>query len=312
MTDNLPTGSGVQATVPTTWTVLELIRWSTSYLDEKGVPQARLDSEYMLAETLGVDRLALYLQFDRPLDPAELAGFKGRLLRRAKREPLQHILGTTSFRKLMLTTDSRGLIPRPETEELVGLVLDWAGRAENVAGRVLDLGTGTGAIALSLLVEGDFSEVVATDVSEEALSLARENAGRLSQDLDVRPRLDQLDFRLGSLFDALRSEEAFDIVVSNPPYVGTQEADTLEPEVRDWEPSEALFAGSEGLDVIANIVRLAPSYVRIGGLLALEVGATQTDCVAEMLEQSGAFGMITMRRDLARRPRFVLGERIES
>ena len=284
-----------------TWTVLELIRWTADYLGGKGVREGRLNAELLLAEVLGLKRLDLYLQFDRPLRPEELAEFKARLQRRARREPLQYIAGHADFRELRLRVDRRVLIPRPETEVLVGEVLAWAaGRAGATA---VDVGTGSGAIALSLAVEGAFSRVVATDVSPDALALAEENARDAAPDAAV-------EFRLGHLLEAVAGER-FDVVVSNPPYVGEEERASLDPEVREWEPAEALFSGAGGLDVLRELVRSAPEHLRPGGLLALEIGASQAAAVAELVRAAGGFGEPRIRRDLAGRERIVLAERAQ-
>jgi release factor glutamine methyltransferase len=282
------------------WTVVELIGWTAEYLGGKNVHNARLNAELLLAGVLGLKRLDLYLQFDRPLRPEELAEFKERLRRRAKREPLQYIDGTAAFRDLVLRVDPRVLIPRPETEVLVQEVLDWARpRSDLVA---VDVGTGSGAIALALATEGPFSRIVATDAQADALAAARENHAHAAPDAPV-------EFRLGDLLAPVRGE-AFDVVVSNPPYVGSEEAASLDPEVRDWEPATALFAGVGGLDVIRRLVPQAAQALKPGGLLALETGAAQGAAVRGIIEETSAFGAPRVRPDLAGRDRFVLAERL--
>jgi release factor glutamine methyltransferase len=298
------------------WTPIRLTRWSGEYLEEKGVEGGRLDAELMLAHVLRLGRLDLYLQFDRPLFPGELDTFKALLKRRASREPLQYILGTVPFRELDLRVDPRALIPRPETEVLVGEVLAWAWECgvgvspehEPVEGSgalpkvltALDIGTGTGAIALSLLKEGPFCSVVATDSSPEALALALENARRSGLE-------GSLELRGGFLFDPLRSGERFHVLVSNPPYIPEVDWGGLLPEVRDWEPPDALLAGPEGLDVLTPLVKGALGFLIPGGLLALEVGDGQAGRVARAMEGTGGFSEIRVRPDLAGRERVVLG-----
>lgn len=282
------------------WTVLKLIRWSAGYLEEKGVESARLDAEHLLAHALGTTRLQLYLQYDRPLSPEELAAFKPLLVRRSRREPLQYVVGRTAFRELELATDARALIPRPETEVLVEVILDWArGRSRLSA---LDVGTGTGCIALSLAVEGPFETVVATDVSPATLELAAEN---------VRAAGVGVELRRGSLYAPVGDDERFDAVVSNPPYVARAEAGDLAPEIREYEPHDALFGGEGGLDVVEPLVAGAPARLRPGGLLALEVGVAQTDAVAALVRETGAFGEPVVHRDLTGRPRIVAARRAE-
>jgi release factor glutamine methyltransferase len=281
------------------WTILRLILWSAGYLEAKGVEQARLDAEHLLAHSLGIGRLALYLQHERPVAPEELAAFKPLLLRRAAREPLQYILGRAGFREIDLKVDRRGLIPRPETEVLVGIVLEHARGREGLD--AVDIGTGSGAIALSLAREGRFRRVVATDAAPEALALARENADRLGLG-------DAVEFREGSLLRPLAGD-VFDVLVSNPPYVAEVERTSLQPEVADWEPDAALFAGEDGLAVLAPLVAGASTHLRAGGLLALEVGAGQTDVVSELVRKTGAFEAPKVHRDLAGRPRIVAARR---
>jgi release factor glutamine methyltransferase len=280
------------------WTVLEMVGWTTGWLQERAFHNARLNAELLLAGSLGLKRLDLYLQHDRPLAPEEIAAFKARLLRRAKREPLQYIDGTAHFRDLVLRVDPRVLIPRPETEQLVQAVLDWAEGRDGLS--ALDVGTGSGAIALALAAEGPFARVVATDVSAGALEVARGNHALAAPDAC-------LEFREGDLYAPV-SGERFDVVVSNPPYVGAEEAGELDAEVRDWEPAGALFAGPGGLDVIRRLVGGAPEVLKPGGLLAMEIGAAQGEGVRELIRASGRFAEPRVEKDLAGRDRMVLAE----
>ncbi len=281
------------------WTVLKMILWSADYLGEKGVPSPRLDAEHLLAHTVGVPRLQLYLEFDRPLSPVELDGYRPLLRRRAGREPLQYIIGRQPFRELDLEVRPGVLIPRPETEALVDLVFEWAGERDGGDVTALDVGTGTGAIAISLAVEGRFGSVVGTDVSQSALELARRNC-------ETAGVADSVSFREGPLFAPLGPGERFDVIASNPPYIAEVDESTLEPEVREWEPHEALFAGEEGLDVLQGIVGGAHDYLKAGGLLALEVGTGQALRVSDWLTQTRAYANVRICRDYARRERFVV------
>jgi release factor glutamine methyltransferase len=278
------------------------MRWSADYLRDKGVADARLDAEHLLAHVLNATRLELYLQHDRPLTPGELATYRPLLRRRAGREPLQYILGRTAFRELELVTDRRVLIPRPETEELVGLVLERtrAGCGDGGGGgcSALDVGTGSGCIALSLLAEGDFARVVGTDVSAGALEVARLNA-------EASAALGRLELRRGPLFEPVRGER-FDVVVSNPPYVDPADVPDLEPEVRDFEPAAALVAADGGMAVLDALVAGAAEHLNAGGWLALEVGATQGEAVAGALRATGGYRSAEVLRDLAGRRRFVV------
>lgn len=294
--------SGAESVAPPApgepWTVLGLIRWSGGYLDSKGVERGRLDAEHLLAHVLGVDRLRLYLDYDRPLLPEELERFRPMLLRRSRREPLQYIVRRAAFRELELEVGPGVLIPRPETEELVERVLEWARSLGRTDLTGLDVGTGSGAIALSLAREGPFAEVVATDASEEAIEVA----GRNARACGVAERV---SLRRGSLFEPMAEGETFDVVVSNPPYVAEADLAGLEPEVREWEPRPALAAGPDGLAVLTPLVRGAGRHLRPGGLLAVEVSPEQAETVAALGESTGEYEEIHVRRDLAGRQRIV-------
>lgn len=281
------------------WTVLHLLRWSAGYLEEKGVERARLDAEHLLADTLGMGRLDLYLHFDRPLTPEELDAFRPRLRERARRKPLQYILGRTSFRELELRTDPRVLIPRPETEELVEAVLTRVREWGREGLSALDVGTGSGAIALSVALEGPFGRVVATDTSADALELARANAAEAGLGSRV-------EFREGSLLEPVRSDESFDVVVSNPPYVAEEEFGALAPEIRQWEPREALVADDGGEAILAALVDGSVAVLAPGGILALEVGAEQVDAVAGRIRATAGYGAPVVLKDLSGRDRIVL------
>ena len=288
------------ATETKRWTLVEMIRWTSDYLAARGFHNARLNAELLLCGMLGLKRLDLYLQHDRPLTPEELAEYRDRLRRRARREPLQYIDGTAAFRNLVLRVDRRVLIPRPETERLVQEVLDWAAGRQDLS--AVDVGTGSGAIALALATEGPFRRVVATDASAAALEAAAQNHRQAAPDAPV-------EFRHGDLLQPVEGER-FHVVVSNPPYVGDEEAPELDPEVRDWEPAQALFAGPGGLDVIRRLVPRAADALEPGGLLALETGAAQGAAVARIITETNAFGAPRVRPDLAGRDRFVLAERL--
>jgi release factor glutamine methyltransferase len=278
---------------------LELARLAADHLAAKGVDDARLDAELLLAHVLGLRRLDLYLQFERLLEPDDVAAYREAIRRRARREPLQYITGEASFRELVLRVDPRVLIPRPETEVLVGEVL--GATADPAGSSALDIGTGSGAIALSLLREGRFERVVATDVSDGALEVAASNAASLGL-------ADRLELRRGSVWQPIGDGERFHVIVANPPYVMESERAALMPEVRDYEPEGALFGGVDGLAVIREIVAGAPSRLWAGGLLALEVGPAQARAVAELMGDAGLSGA-RVAPDLAGRDRIVVATR---
>lgn len=292
------------------YTPLTLARLASDHMRERGIENARLEAELLLASVLGVSRLDLYLQHDRPLDGEEVDRFRELVRRRLRREPLQYILGEVHFRELVLEVDPRVLIPRPETEVLVGEVLAWAERRGAAGGipadglSALDIGTGSGAIILSLAREGPFGKLVATDVSADALAVARGNAERCGV-------AERVEFREGSLWEPLTRGERFDVVVSNPPYIAESEREELQPEVLEWEPETALFAPGDGLAVLAALITGAPSHLEPGGLLALEMGADQADAVVGLVRGAGVYGEPRIVRDLAGRDRIVLAELVE-
>ncbi|MGQ0813662.1 MAG: peptide chain release factor N(5)-glutamine methyltransferase [Gemmatimonadota bacterium] len=272
---------------------LPLAQKATQLLAERGIDNARLEAELLLAHVLGIKRLDLYLQFDRPLTETQLEEFRRLVRRRLKREPLQYITGRAQFRELELKVDRHVLIPRPETEVLVGVVLDYIdGRPV----RVLEVGVGSGAIALSIAKEARNASVVATDISGAAAEVAALNA---------RDNGLVLDIRIGSLFDPLAALERFDVIVSNPPYVADHERDSLQPEVKDWEPASALFAGDDGLGVFRALVSQSPSHMVAAGLLALEVGSSQAQQVAQLIDKTEKFEAVSVTRDLSGRDRIV-------
>jgi release factor glutamine methyltransferase len=280
---------------------LALARKAADVFQERGLESARLEAELLLAHVLGMKRLDLYLQFDRPVTEVELEAFRSAVRRRLRREPLQYILGEASFRGVTLHVDRRVLIPRPETEVLAGAVLEWAAsQASSEEPRtVLDVGTGSGALAIALVAEGGFAAAVATDVSPGALEVAAQNAQRAGV-------TDRIALRCGDLWVPLAPGERFDAIVSNPPYVAESERAQLAPEIREWEPPEALFAGADGLRVMTALVDGAADRLRPGGLLALEVGLGQAAAVAQRVLGAG-FADARIVRDLSGRERIVLG-----
>ena len=289
--------------------------------EDAGIDRPRLEAERLLAHVLGIERSELARTSDERLSPDQA----GRLARVARRrmggEPLQHIEGTVAFRELVLLADRRALIPRPETEQLVDRVRRWAeersspGSAVRVSGArnggeppldaVLDVGTGSGAIALSLVHEGLARRVVGLDVSEEALVQAAANraAAEISDE--------QVELRLASrpLWNSVGREERFDLVVSNPPYVGEEELEELPAQIREHEPRVALAGGDDGLAVIREIVEKARAYLEPGGALFLEIGEDQAGAVVELLREHGPWEELDVQRDLAGRERFVRATR---
>ena len=270
----------------------EVLRRSTEFLQGKGVPSPRVDAEHLLAQALGLSRLELYTQYDRPLTEEELAAARSLVERRGRREPLAYVLGEWGFRRLMLKVDRRALIPRPETEVVVERCL--ALLAETEEPEVLDVGTGSGAIALAVADENAGARVTSIDVSEDALALARENAELTG--LAARVTMLRHD-----LADGLPGGP-YHVVVSNPPYVEPEEIGSLEPEVRDWEPREALV----GHGVTDAVARGARPVLRPGGWLVLEVADGSAEAVSKLIASLG-FRDVRRTEDLAARERVVEG-----
>jgi release factor glutamine methyltransferase len=280
-----------------TWKLLELLGEASRFFSEKGIANARLQAELLLAGVLKLRRLDLYLQFDRQLDPAEVEAFRECARQRVRRVPVQYITGEAGFRNLVLAVSQEVLIPRPETEILVGVALEYL--APWAAPRVLDLGCGSGAIAISLACEHDTARVVATDVSLGALLLASRNAHRHSA-------TERVAFLCGDLFDPLAPRPAFDAILSNPPYVRRGDLAGLDPEVRDFEPQLALDGGEDGMVFHRRIVEQAASYLAPHGCLLLEAGDGQAGAVAALFPLAG-LELAEVRPDLRGVPRVVVG-----
>ncbi len=276
----------------TPWTTLKLLTWTQGYFAQKGVDAPRLTAEVLLAHALGCDRVRLYLDFDKPLGEAELAAYRELVRRRAEREPTAYLVGEKEFYGRSFRVDPRVLVPRPETE----LVLEAALSALPAGGRALDLCTGSGALGVTLALERPGAQVVATDLSAEALEVARDNATRLGAA--------GVTFLAGDLYGPVAPGQPFDVIVSNPPYVPRGELDTLPPEVRR-EPRLALDGGEDGLAISRRIAAGAPSRLRPGGALVLEMHESHLDALPAICLECG-FARAEARRDLAGLPRLVV------
>ncbi len=289
--DSVSVGARLQPGAGTV-SIGEVLRLSTAHLAAKGSDTPRLDAERLLAKAMGLERIELYTAFDRPLTQPELAAARELVVRRARREPLQYVLGEWGFRHLTLTVDRRALIPRPETEILVERALALVAGLDRP--RVLDVGTGSGAIALAIADEHPGAVVTGLDRSTDALALAAENVVRTGLAVELARH---------DLFAGLPGGP-WDLVVSNPPYVEAADLPGLEPEVREWEPHGALSADG----AVEAVARGAATVLGRGGALALEVGAGQTEVTAALLEELG-FTEVRVTRDLAGHDRVVEGRR---
>lgn len=280
-------------------TIDEALRLGRSVLEPLVGPEAQREATFLLSGLLRSSPGQLLMDRERSMKQPLLAEYRRRLARRAGGEPLQYIEGGAAFRHLFLCVDRSVLIPRPESEQLVSLVLDWCEGKTGLRG--MDLGTGSGAIAISLLTEGPFDGIVAVDISSKALNLAQQNAAAAGV-------AGALELRLGPFFEALRPDERFHVLVSNPPYVASGERNSLPAEVRDWEPPEALFAGPTGLEAIERIVRGAPSHLEAGGLLVLEVAPDLAGATVDLIGSVGLYGEPRLELDLAGHERIVMAD----
>ncbi|TVR47038.1 MAG: peptide chain release factor N(5)-glutamine methyltransferase [Puniceicoccaceae bacterium] len=280
--------------------VLDVVRKGADYLASKGVETPRLDAEWLAASALGLDRMQLYLQTDRPLAEGELEAIRAGFRRRARREPLQHILGEWPFDGLSLKVDRRALVPRPETEQLVERIAEEA--AGNPPVRILDLGTGGGALALALARRFPEAEVTGLDTSAEALDLAEENAVR--NGLADRVRWIRSDW-----FAGLGQTAGFNLVVANPPYLTEEEWATAEPEVKDHDPRVALVAADDGCAELLRILQEAPARLAPGGRLYLETGIAQGERLRAEARSGEAWKTFRVLEDWSGRPRFFAAER---
>ncbi|WOO41400.1 peptide chain release factor N(5)-glutamine methyltransferase [Rubellicoccus peritrichatus] len=279
--------------------LLNLLNKSSEFLTAKGVPQARLDAELIFAHTLNCKRLDLYLQFERPITPSEADLLRPLIVRRSKREPLQYILSSTEFFGLTLKCDSRGLIPRPETEELVEHLVE--SYKSDSPSEILDLGTGSGCLGLALAKAFPEAKVTLVDQSADALKLAEENAN--SNGLSERTIMIQSDWL------SMLHGKKFDLIVSNPPYLTEAEWESAEPEVSDHEPKAALVGGGDdGGDDLRRIITEAPDFLNAGGMLGMETGINQHSSLKETASVTG-LSDFRSENDLSGRPRFVFARR---
>lgn len=274
------------------WTVLKVLKWTQGRFSERGIATARLDAELLLAHVLGKDRVGLYTHFDQPLAPDELSRYRELIKRRLSGEPVAYLVGKKEFRSLELTVDARVLVPRPETEHVVEVVLELLEGRETP--RVVDVGTGSGAIALAVQKARPDAQVLATDRSPGAATVARANAEKLKLAVEIRE---------GSLLEPVRGDGPFDVVASNPPYIPSAQVPSLPAEVLQ-EPMLALDGGPDGLTVIRPLLQQAKELLKEGGAVVLEVADGQAPQVVALLTEMG-FAEPQTRKDLAGHDRVV-------
>jgi len=280
------------------WTVARALQWTTAYFTRKGIQTPRLDGEVLLAHALNTDRLQLYLDFDRPLLPAERERYRQFVARRGRREPVALITGTKEFWSIPFRVVPGVLIPRPDTEILVQAVLDEIRRLASP--RIFEIGTGSGAITVAIAKDRPDARLIATDSDLVSVQTASTNAKGAGVSTSVA-------FLAMDLFSALRPETRFDVICANPPYVRSDAIPTLEPEIVNFEPVRALDGGEDGLHVIRQIAHEAGAFLNAGGWLILEIGDEQGDLAKEILAGAGITENIQVLPDLAGRPRVVEG-----
>lgn len=281
-----------------TWTIREVLDWTTQDFAGRGIASPRLDAELLVAKALGTDRVGLYLDLNRPLVDHERSAIRPLVARRREREPVAYILGHRDFygRRFKVTPDV--LIPRPDTETLVEHALECI--PEDAPCRVLDVGTGSGAIAVTIAAERPLAQVTATDISEAALKVASENAERL--EVAGRIRFDRANLLSGA--------GQYDVIVSNPPYITVSEMKTLQAEVREYEPVTALEAGEDGLDVVRALLATAEPVTANGAQMLIEVGSGQAAAVVDFAAEHTAWQLVAVYPDLNRIERVVHLRRI--
>jgi release factor glutamine methyltransferase len=279
------------------WTTLKILSWTKDFLLSKGIANARLEAEWLLCAALELDRVGLYLQYDKPLNDRELAAYRALVARRAKREPLQHILGSQEFFGLEYEVTADVLIPRHDTEVLVSEALTRQPDARSV----LDIGTGSGCIAVSLQKQLPKAVVTATDISEAALTVARRNAAKHGA---------SIAFLMGSLFAPV-ADRRFDLIVSNPPYIPTVDIESLDREVRDYDPRAALDGGADGLDIYRALIPASVNHLNPGGWLLVEVGVGQGKDVAQLFQLTCSYGEPIIALDQAGIERVIGAQRKE-
>lgn len=290
------------ATTPQTepWTIRRILEWTIGHLTDRKIETPRLDAEILLAHACGCRRIELYTRYDEVLGDQPRGVMRELVKRRAQHEPVAYLVGHREFFSLDFRVTSDVLIPRPDTETLVLELLDLAKSLD--APRILDIGTGTGCIAITAAVNLPTATVTAVDISAAALNVAAENAATHKVN-------DRVTFLESDLFAALGAESSFDMIASNPPYIAEEEWATLQPDVREHEPRHALLAGADGLSVFRPLIAQAVSHLVPGGHLLLEMDTAQADAVCGLLKAESQLQNVRTVNDLTGRPRVAVAER---
>jgi release factor glutamine methyltransferase len=282
-------------------TVLEAIQKSAEFLAKRGVESPRLQAELLLAHLLKMPRMKLYLNFERALTPKETDDFRELIKRRGQREPLQHIVGSTSFCGFEIAVNRHALVPRPETEILAEAGWTFLATLNFQSATALDFGTGTGCIAIAFTAKCSTAKIVATDISAEALALAKENAARNNV-------AERIEFLQADGFAALRADSKFDLIISNPPYIPSAEIETLQPEVRDFDPRTALDGGADGLDFYQRLAAEAKPFLKPDGKIMLEFGDGQANSIKKIFEDE-KWIVEAVKDDYSQRARILIAKK---
>lgn len=284
--------------VPPSWTIARVLDWTRQDFAARGLPSPRLEAELLIAATLGLRRVELYTRFDQPLKDGELTAVRALIARRRRNEPIAYILGAREFYGRTFSVNTSVLIPRPETEDVVEAALGALPAPVDAATvSVLDLCTGSGAIAVTLACERKDARVDATEISPDAVAVARGNAEKLAV-------AERVTVHHGSLYEPIGAE-TYALVVSNPPYIASGDLAGLMPDVRDFEPRIALDGGPRGDSILAPVIQHAREHLREGGVLVVEIGADQGDRARELAKRAG-FTCVDVRRDLSGRERILV------
>jgi release factor glutamine methyltransferase len=283
---------------PDRWTVQAVLDWTTGHLTRNGSSTPRLDTEILLAQARDCRRIELYTHYDTELTAEQRQVMRDLVKRRAAAEPVAYLVGFREFFGLNFQVTPQTLIPRPDTETLVVEALDLARNLPHPP-QVLDLGTGSGCIVVALATQQPSAQLVAVDICNGALEVARRNA-------TVHDVAGRIDFRVGDLFEPLESGRRFDMIVSNPPYVTHAELDELPADVRDHEPLQALDGGDDGLDIVRRIIDAAPNHLAADGTLLCEISPEQAQCVCQLVADNQSYLEPRIANDLAGRPRVII------
>lgn len=289
---------------PERWTSRKLLEWTTPYLARKGVDSPHLSAEMLLSHVLGTPRLKLYMDPDRPTTELERAAFRELVERAARHEPVDYLVGHAPFFSMMLKVTPAVLIPRPSTETLVEHVIQHSRRTPGFISPVIaDIGTGSGAIAISLAKHIPSSRVIAVDISPDALAIAKENAA-------AQGVLERIDFVQGDLLTALRAGVRFSYLVSNPPYIGDEEWVKVEPNVKDYEPHLALRGGVDGLRYLRQLIEQGPAYLQSPGQLVLEFSSSQKQAMLDLARQNPGLSNAHILADHEALPRILVADKV--